>query len=168
MCMGKLWIMAFAAQLSALSALASSAATDISDPAQFVRTLFASMAHATSNKPYTPPDDIYSPRLAALMALDRREAGGEVGRLDFDIWTGAQDWQLSNVKIRSVDVESTNDRKIVMATFRNAGKPHELHYYFERGKTGWQLDDVRAAGAAADEQWTLSVVLKYGWADTPQ
>jgi hypothetical protein len=141
-------------------------AASISDPATFVRGLFARMASATTAKPYVPPENIYSPRLAALMALDRKEAGGEVGRLDFDIWTGAQDWQLSGVKVSSLDVENTKDRKIVVAKFRNAGKPHELHYYFERGKSGWQLDDVRSVDAGA--QWTLSVVLKYGWADATQ
>ncbi|HEY1962834.1 MAG TPA: DUF3828 domain-containing protein [Rhizomicrobium sp.] len=166
--MRKVWMVAVIGLLSVLAAPEGGAATNIPDPAAFVETLFARMAHATANKPYTPPEDIYSPRLAALTALDKREAGGEVGRLDFDIWTGAQDWQLSNVKIRSVDVESTKDRKIVIATFKNAGKSHELHYYFERGKTGWQLDDVRSVDAGAGEQWTLSVVLKYGWADTPQ
>jgi hypothetical protein len=57
-------------------------------------------------------------------------------------------------------------RKIAVATFRNGGKPHELHYYFERGKGGWQLDDVRSVDPG--QQWTLSVILKYGWADAPQ
>src|SRR5690348_6652631 len=164
--MRKLWILACVGMAVALSATQSSAAMKISDPAQFVRTLFAQMASSSTSKP--PPEDIYSPRLSALMTLDRKEAGGEVGRLDFDIWTGAQDWQLSNVKVRTVDVESTKDRKIVIATFRNTGKPYEMHYYFERGKAGWLLDDVRSVGPAAGAQWTLSLILKYGWADAPQ
>jgi Protein of unknown function (DUF3828) len=162
--MRKLWMSVLAGVFAALAASETYAVTTIADPAQFVRALFARMASSTTNKP--PPEDIYSPRLAALMALDRREAGGEVGRLDFDIWTGAQDWQLSGVTVSALDVENTKDRKIVIAKFRNAGKPHELHYYFERGRGGWQLDDVRSVDAGA--QWTLSVVLKYGWADAPQ
>lgn len=163
--MHRLWMTAAAAVFAALAASEAYAATTISDPAQFVRTLFARMASSSTSKP--PPEDIYSSRLASLMALDRKEARGEVGRLDFDIWTGAQDWQLSNVKVRAVDVESTKDRKIVVATFRNDGKPREMHYYFERGKAGWKLDDVRSVGPAASEQWTLSLILKYGWADAP-
>jgi Protein of unknown function (DUF3828) len=163
--MRKLWMSVAAAVFALAAASETYAATTISDPAQFVRALFARMASSPMSKP--PPEDIYSPRLAGLMALDRKEAGGEVGRLDFDIWTGAQDWQLSNVKVRSVDVESTKDRKIVVATFRNEGKPHEMHYYFERGKAGWKLDDVRSVDPAASAQWTLSLILKYGWADAP-
>ena len=163
--MRKFWVIGIVGVIAGLASSAGSAATKISDPAQFVRTVFAQMAASSTSKP--PPEDVYSPRLAALMALDRKEAGGEVGRLDFDIWTGAQDWQLSNVKVRSVDVESTKDRKIVICTFRNTGKPYEMHYYFERGKAGWLLDDVRSVGPAANVQWTLSVILKYGWADAP-
>ena len=163
--MRKLWMLVIVGLGVALAATESFAATKISDPAQFVRTLFAQIAASSTSKP--PPEDIYSPRLSALMTLDRKEAGGEVGRLDFDIWTGAQDWQLSTVKVRSVDVESTKDRKIVICTFRNTGKPYEMHYYFERGKAGWLLDDVRAVGPAANAQWTLSLILKYGWADAP-
>jgi hypothetical protein len=153
---GILAVLAFAAGLSA----PAQAATQISDPVKFVSGLYSAMASATSAKPYVAPDDIYTLRLAALFALESKEAGGEVGRMDFDFWSNAQDWTLSAVKVTGVSVEGTKDREVVIATFKNFGKPQEIHFYFEKSKTGWLLDDARSL---VGETWTLSLILKYGW-----
>jgi hypothetical protein len=118
------------------------------------------MGTSTSNKPFVAPEDIYTPRLAALFALDAKEAGGEVGRMDFDIWSNAQDWQLSAVKVTGVPVDNAPGREIVIAKFKNLGKREEVHFYFEKTKAGWLLDDARGM---TDETWTLSLILKYGW-----
>ena len=143
----------------------ASAATNISDPVKFVTEVYGKIQKATEAKPYNPPDDIYTQHLNALFDLDKKEAGGEVGRIDFDFWTNAQDWQLSGLKVTGLDVEGTKSRKIVVAKFKNLDRVEEIHFYFERGKSGWLLDDARSTG---NESWTLSVILKYGWADAPQ
>ncbi|MBI3676582.1 MAG: DUF3828 domain-containing protein [Proteobacteria bacterium] len=143
----------------------AAAATVISDPVKFVNGVYANMVKANAKNSYMAPEDIYTPRLSALFALDTKEAGGEVGRMDFDFWSNAQDWQISGVKVKGLDVESAKDRKIVVARFKNEGKPEEIHLYFERGKKGWLLDDARSTGK---DSWTLSLILKYGWADAPQ
>jgi hypothetical protein len=51
---------------------------------------------------------------------------------------------------------------IVIAKFKNTGRPEEIHFDFEKTKDGWKLDDARALGGDRDETWTLSLILKYG------
>jgi hypothetical protein len=143
----------------------ASAATVISDPVKFVTEVYAHMSKKNGDKNYSAPDDIYTPRLKALFDLDTKEAGGEVGRIDFDFWSNAQDYEISGVKVKGLEVENTKVRKIVVATFKNIDRMEEIHFYFEKGKKGWLLDDARSTGK---ESWTLSLILKYGWADAPQ
>jgi len=139
-------------------------ATKIDDPVKFVSSVYSQMAAATVKSPYRAPEDIYTPRLAALFDLETREAGGEVGRIDFDFWSNAQDWQLSDVKVSSVPVEGAKNREIVIAKFKNFGKPQEIRFYFEKTNSGWLLDDARSL---VGETWTLSLILKYGWDGNP-
>ena len=149
-------ILSFAALLCA----PAQATTRIDDPVKFVSGLYAKMAAATANKPYVAPEDIYTPHLAELFALESKDAGGEVGRLDFDFWSNAQDWELSGVKVTGQPVEGAKDREVVIASFKNFHKPQEIHFYFEKTNSGWQLDDARSL---LGESWTLSLILKYGW-----
>jgi hypothetical protein len=149
-------ILSFAALLCA----PAQAATRIDDPVKFVSGLYAKMAAATAKTPYVAPEDIYTPHLAELFALEKKEAGDEVGRMDFDFWSNAQDWELSGVKVSGQPVEGAKDREVVIAKFKNTGKPQEIHFYFEKTKTGWLLDDARSL---VGESWTLSLILKYGW-----
>jgi hypothetical protein len=122
----------------------SNAATRINDPAKFVSGVYKQMAAASGDKPYIAPEDIYTPHLASLWALERKEAGGEVGRVDFDFWSGAQDWELKNVSVTEQPVEGSEARKVVIAKFKNAGQPQEMHFYFEKSGNGWLLDDARS------------------------
>jgi hypothetical protein len=133
------------------------AATKIDDPAKFVSSVYAKMAKSTD---YSAPEDIYTPRLQSLFAIERKDSGGEVGRLDFDFWTNSQDWELKDIKVKEEPVELAKDREIVTAKFKNIGRPEEIHFYFEKTAAGWKLDDVRSAGHDA---WVLSLILKYGW-----
>ena len=133
------------------------AGTTIADPAAFVRMTYEKLA---KDQNYAPPEDIYTPRLAALIALEKKEAGGEVGRMDFEFWTNAQDWSLKDVKVSGEPVEGAKDREIVTAKFQNTDRKEEIHFYFEKTKAGWQLDDARSL---SQDGWTLSLILKYGW-----
>jgi len=149
--------MLIAAVLAALICAPANAATKIDDPVKFVQGVYQKMA---ADPNYLEPQDIYTPRLAALFALDKKEAGGEVGRIDFGFWVNAQDWELHDVKVSALPVEGTKDREVVVAKFKNIDRKEEIHFYFENGKDGWKLDDARSVGADA---WTLSLILKYGW-----
>ena len=140
--------------------LSAHAATRIDDPEKFVRSVYAQ--YEKSHDAKGAPDDIYSTRLSDLFALDSKEAGGEVGRIDFDPWIDAQDFEIHNVHVTSNPVESAPSRRTVRATFKNLGRSEDIRFYFEKTKQGWKLDDMRSVGK---ENWTLSLILKYGWDD---
>ena len=140
-----------------LAARPSVAATTIIDPAQFVGQVYGRLARGGD---YISPDDIYSPRLAALWAGEAHDAGKEVGRIDFLFWINGQDGLPSDVKIKTFPVEGRPDRRIIVATFVN-DKPQTLQFFFEKRGRNWKLDDVVCL--TPGEEWTLSVILKYGW-----
>jgi hypothetical protein len=134
----------------------AAAATKISDPVQFVKSVYALIK---ANKP--APDDIYTPRLQKLFELDRKEAGGEVGRIDFDIFMNAQDSAITDLTVRGVPVLQGPGREVVIAKFKNMGHAQEVHFYFEKVGGNWLIDDAR--GLTGPDTWTLSLILKYGW-----
>src|SRR5215472_17641855 len=78
--------------------LTAHAATRIDDPEKFVRTVYGQFE---KQHDYHEPDDVYSDRLKSLFALDSKEAGGEVGRLDFDPWVDAQDFVIRSMHVYS-------------------------------------------------------------------
>ncbi len=136
------------------------AATKIDDPEKFVRDVYAHIAKQGGN--YREPDDIYTQHLNDVLALDSKEAGGEVGRLDFDFWTNSQDSELKDIHVTSHPVDNAPTRRVVFAKFRNIDRQEKIYFYFEKTKDGYKVDDIRSAGK---EAWTLSIIAKYGWDD---
>src|SRR3984957_4143062 len=93
------------AAFSFSSVLWLSAATRIEDLKIFVTEVYRRLiAVQSTHSSYTPPEDIYTPRLEKLLRDDRRKAKGEVGCLDFVFWVNAQDWTISHLTITSADV----------------------------------------------------------------
>jgi hypothetical protein len=132
----------------------------LTDPRAWVESVYANQ---DPERQGDPAEQVHSDRLAALFALERREAGEEVGRLDFDYWTGSQDPNISSVRVTEEEVFQAPDRKVVIANFRNYDQAVTHHFYFERVGGRWFLDDVRhIGGGPEDGGWTLSIVLKYG------
>jgi hypothetical protein len=151
----------FAVSLFAASALVpAAAATRIDDPVAFITKVYSNFR---KNPGYAPPTDIYSARLAALFAADRKETGTAppiFGRLDFSFWVDAQDTDDGMpglVKVSGTDAPHAPDRKVVDVTFTNY-EPKENRFYFEKTPSGWKLDDVTSPSMG----WTLSLILKYG------
>ena len=141
-----------------LAPLAASAQTLGDAPPVYVATAYDKLAN---NGGFNPPDSLYTPRLRALQALDRREAGGEVGRVDFFPWTNSQDGTLSDLSIASAFVDGREDRMIVTVNFKNEGRPERVHFYWIKSGGKWLIDDI---SSDLGEPWTLSLVYKYGWA----
>lgn len=139
--------------------VAAQAATKIDDPVKFVRAEYVTVV---GKKP--EPHDVYTPGLSALFDLDTKEAGGEVGRIDFYCWMNGQDGTISGVTVSKIDLENGKGREIVVANFNNEKTPNEIHFYFEKTPKSWKIDDVRSM---AGEPWVLSLVLKYGWDGKP-
>lgn len=107
-----------------------------------------------------------SARLAGLFALDQHETGkDEVGRIDFDYFVNGQDSKVSRSRVNIRTVENGPTRRIVVIRFKNFDQEMENHFFWEKSKSGWVLDDVRYLDGK--EGYTLSLVLKYGW-DGPE
>ena len=127
------------------------------EPEVYVASVYDRLAN---NRPWQTPESLYTPRLAALWADMRRDAGDEVGRVNFDVWVNAQDSELSGFSFGGEPVFGNPDRRIVVARFRNMDRDEVIAFYWERIDGRWRLDDVEARG---EEPWTLSVLLKYGF-----
>ncbi len=139
--------------LLAFAGLAA-AATRIADPEAFVRQVYRSIEARPAE--YAPPGDIYTPRIRALMAEDTRRAKGEVGCLDFDVWTNSQDPQgIRDIRISSLPQGDANRRTVVARFF--LGEPEEIRFEFLRMRGTWLLDDVICSSKPG---WTLSRLLR--------
>lgn len=142
-----------------LLAPAAAGAQSLSDPPPvYVASVYDRLANGGD---YDPPEALYTPRLQALWRDMRKDSGGEVGRIDFFYWTSSQDWDLKDISIASEFVDGHEDRQIVTASFKNGGEPRRIRFYFEKSGGKWRLDDVVSE---VGDPWTLSVILKYGWA----
>ena len=135
--------------------LTLSAATRIDDPKTFVSNVYRQLIASQSGHDYTPPDDIYSARLAKLFRDDRRKAKGEVGCLEILFWVNGQDWTITQVNVTSAD--EGQERKTIIAKFLNFGDPQEIHFDFQQIAGRWLLDDAQSV---KDGRWTLSAILK--------
>jgi hypothetical protein len=135
--------------------LTLSAATRIDDPKTFVSEVYRHLIVSQSGHDYSPPDDIYSARLAKLFRDDRRKAKGEVGCLEILFWVNGQDYAISDLTVTASD--QGPDRKTVTAKFMNIDRREEIRFDFLRNGRRWLLDEVHSSAATP---WTLSGMLK--------
>ena len=133
----------------------------VAEPRAFVAATYARY----QARPDTPPPNqgyAYSPRLRRLFAgydAWQRAHNDEVGSIDFDWWTNAQDWELSNLRL-SVLNEGRALRWII-ARFDNAGRHDEVRFRFVRQGARWYLDDAMQGTGSGDNGWTLSALLQH-------
>jgi hypothetical protein len=87
---------------------------------------------------------------AALLKLylkDKREAKGEVGRLDGDPLYNAQDMQISNFSVSAPETTGgpsrTGIETRVTVHFKNIGKPARVIFVLSRTADGWRISDIR-------------------------
>jgi hypothetical protein len=138
-----------------LAAAAYGATPAITDPEVFVRGVYRQIVAHAKDSSFAPPEDIYTPQLAALFAADKKKSGGEVGCIDFDFWTNSQDpTGLRDIRVSSM-AQPDASRKTVVATFTIEGS-QEIHFEFRRIDGRWRLDDV---SSVKGERWTLSKLL---------
>ena len=145
----------------------------VTDPVAWVRQSYDPATRAAFEAA-PPPEDApasdgrysatpeFSPRLRALFLDDETYAGGEVGRLDFNPFTGAQDDDIKRVDVGSEAVDGAPDRKVVTAKFRNMDANQTITYFWERIGGLWYIDDIAGRTAGEPTGWTLSLILKYG------
>jgi hypothetical protein len=79
--------------------------------------------------------------LLKLYLKDKREAKGEVGRLDGDPLYNAQDIQIKNLSISAPEMAGGETR--VTVHFKNIDKPTHVIYALSRTADGWRISDIR-------------------------
>jgi hypothetical protein len=126
----------------------------VADPVAYVRSIYDT--YLASREPQDP-SAAYSPALQALIEADRKEAGGEVGRLDFDPWINGQDWEIASVDVR--EEAASGGGRIVVARFSNMGTRTENRFSFTRAGDKWLIDDIENVGGPADTHWRLKQLL---------
>lgn len=104
----------------------------------------------------------FSPRLRALFREDEAYADGQIGRLDFNPFSGASDDDIRGADVTSEDVDGAPGRKVVTARFRNMDVDQTITYFWERIGGLWYIDDIAGRTAGERSGWTLSLILKYG------
>jgi uncharacterized protein DUF3828 len=82
----------------------------------------------------------FEPKLAALIIKDRRDARGEIGKLDFDPFIDAQDWEIDTVDIALREVAP--DKTSATVSFKNLGEPHSVVLDLVKLKAGWRIADI--------------------------
>src|SRR5690606_36738470 len=85
-------------------------------------------------------ESLRSVGLTALYDADAEEAGGEMGRIDFDPFIQGQDWDTSEVTVRDPVILGGTARADV--EFTNFGRPIRLTYSLVLERDGWKIDDV--------------------------
>ena len=137
------------------------------DPAQraafdaATRTATGAAAAPASETGYSATPE-FSPRLRALFVDDETYAHGQVGRLDFNPFSGANDDDIKGAKVTSEDVDGAPGRKVVTAKFRNMSVDQTIIFFWERIDGLWYIDDIAGRTAGEPSGWTLSLILKYG------
>ena len=118
------------------------------DPVETVRAFYA--------KDDSNAVQFYAKRLRALYEKDRKEANGEVGRLDFAFQVNGQDTEddwAESLKLKALSV--AEDRAEVQALFKNFS-PQELRYDMVKENGTWLITDVRSL---RKERWQLVKIL---------
>ena len=83
----------------------------------------------------------FDAELLRLYLKDKREANGEVGRLDGDPLYNAQDMEIKDFSISAPETVGAETR--VTVRFKNIGKPTRLVYVLTRTADGWRISDIR-------------------------
>lgn len=113
-------------------------AQDYSDPEALLQALYAGYGPAYDYPPDQAP--LRSARLNGLYEADSKEAGGEVGRIDFDPFVNGQDYQITELQIGEPYL--VGGKAVVRVNFENMGTPEELGYLLVKESGGWKIDDV--------------------------
>ena len=79
--------------------------------------------------------------LLKLYLKDKREAKGEVGRLDGDPLYNAQDIEIKDFSVSAPEMVGGETR--VTVHFKNIGKPTRVIYVLSRTADGWRISDIR-------------------------
>jgi len=95
----------------------------------------------------------FDDEILKLYLKDKREAKGEVGRLDGDPLYNAQEIQITDFAIS--EPKTTGTEAIVTVHFKNIGKPTHVECVLRRTVHGWKISDIRY-----DDGYSLKKILQ--------
>ena len=95
----------------------------------------------------------FDDELLKLYLKDKREAKGEVGRLDGDPLYNAQEVQITDFSISAPKI--TGGEALVTVRFKNIGKPTRVECVLRRTVHGWKISDIRY-----DDGYSLKKILQ--------
>lgn len=119
----------------------------VADPAAVIRPLYdrymtpAAVTTFPTLEQQAPWSDDLRAQLVAMMA---RSAIRNEPILDFDPFTGAQDWQLSDVNVAAESVVE-NSHAVVRASFNNIGSAEIVVFDLVWQNDEWRVDNIRSA-----------------------
>ncbi len=99
--------------------------------------------------------DFFSPTLETLFqAAMAATPEGEIGPLDFDPIVNGQDFELSDLKVQTIQNDGSS--AIVEASFVNLGEPQRILFMLSHRDDGWKVNDLESIGSF---NWRLSDLL---------
>lgn len=101
-------------------------------------------AHRSKHDPLSETDLLgryFDPVLLKLYLKDKREAKGEVGRLDGDPLYNAQETEITNFSVSKAEPAAAETR--VTVRFKNLSKPVRIVYVLRQTGDGWRISDIR-------------------------
>ena len=111
-------------------------------PKDLVAQLY--QAHRSKHDPLDETallDRYFDPALLQLYLKDKREAKGEVGRLDGVALYNAQDMEIKDFSVSAPEMAGGEAR--VTVNFKNLGKPTRVVYMLSRTANSWKISDIR-------------------------
>lgn len=117
----------------------------IADPASIIRPLYdrymtpAAVTTFPTLEEQAPWSDDLRAHLVAMVARSQNEP-----ILDFDPFTGAQDWQLSDLNVVTESL-SENSHAVVRANFNNFGSQEAVVFDLVWQNGEWRVDNIRSA-----------------------
>ena len=96
----------------------------------------------------------FDDELLRLYLKDKREAKGEVGRINSVPLYNAQDTEITDLSISAPTIigdpssprrvfDRTGVEALVTVRFKNIGKPTRIEYVLRRTVHGWKISDIR-------------------------
>jgi len=134
----------------------ASPALAFDDPSDVIWALYTPFINAETWE-YVDPAPLQSAGLNGLMEQDRKDAEGEIGRLDFDPYIGGQDFSLSDFEVGDVDILGVTAR--ITVTFKNFGSIQTNIFSLVLEPDGWKIDDVANLEADGDVNYSLRQIL---------
>jgi hypothetical protein len=83
----------------------------------------------------------FDDELLKLYLKDKREAKGEVGRLDGDPLYNAQEVQITDFSVSEPKI--TGEEALVTVRFKNLGKSERVEFVLHQIAHAWKISDIR-------------------------